>query len=1289
MMAVGIGITVKLEGQDNTGAAFKSAGANAERYNQQVVQIKQGWANTATAISTSILAITAIAKPLFDMFAAPIKMAMEADKSYSRLLKTLKATGQIVGETEQSIEKYISSVELLTLTDEKLVAGVLATNLAFGMTLKQAKLAVEASAALAKINGTDMPSANQLLLQSMNMQLRGLAKVVPEVNKLSEAQLRSGEAVSVVIKKLGYLNEMTSTTPYLALGRGKVMWEDFQRAVGRAMMSGVDWNRVYDRTKKIMEDLLKAVDDNKEGIAKFGVKIVEAGISAIDKMASATILLIPLLSELMDVISKTTSVVAIFVVPWVQLALAVGLAYAAMTGNDALYTSTLRIMGGFHRMLQNSIKDLGTIRTEVDKTKSSIDRLGSSLNRNTSRKKDVEEDSGPKATGNLSGFKNAMNTRVKEQRAATDKMKKDAAEAASWISKVWTEVKLGFGIGKKEEPIKKTGPSQKADWAAGAEIGNTKTGDKFGDKALTTNKQLPELKRVANDEITALTKSGEAKRETELLAAMAKINKLEDDNNKLGLGREKDLQNARAQILNNYNSKRLEAEKSVAALIGDEESNLVYDQLKRMMDLLDLQIERGNKQEGIAYNTQEEMLKLTEKFDLERLEMERSVLDEIDDMTGDSYAKEERKYERYLDKLKQMRDAGKLGPVGSEEAAFKFEKSKGKVDQARDQARSQTSGGFYKAVTGNKTMHADEIQKLDNVVKDANQVVTNIAGGAQSIIQSIGNLWGPVGALIAAIVNFLRISPEDFKQFINELISAIMVLVENIITNVGNGIEIIAEAIPDILASIIEELLSANTWFTLIESLLGGVKKLLKGVWYWFVALIMGKKMANTLLGERKDRITPEKGKVTPTGPVKFGSDLADQGENKFKIKDVSANKAGSGGSLSLVADKLPEIVEESSMTFVESLISGLKTALEDAWGWFKDLGAKIWDGLVQAVTTAWEWLATLGQKIWDGLVAAVTIAWEYLATWGQKIWDGLVAAVTIAWEWLATLGQKIWDGLVAAVTIAWEYLATIGAKIWDGLVAGVTGAWEWLSTLGAKIWDGLVSTCKNLSWEWLATIGAKIWDGLVAAVRSLWTWLTTIGARIWDGLKSSLSTAPQSFINLGKSIWTGLQSGISGAWSWFKDIGKQIWNGLFSTGGGGGSIGNAISGGIKSIGKALGFSRGGDVTHNMKGSNLVPIFSAMGALRAQDGIQSVPGAGISDTVPILARAGERVLTPQQARSMDNGGGSITLNISINVASGSKGLDKTDIKEMGEKIIEYIKRESKNGRNILRPSGVY
>jgi phage-related protein len=592
-------------------------------------------------------------------------------------------------------------------------------------------------------------------------------------------------------------------------------------------------------------------------------------------------------------------------------------------------------------------------------------------------------------------------------------------------------------------------------------------------------------------------------------------------------------------------------------------------------------------------------------------------------------------------------------------------------------------------------------------------------------------MWGPIGSLIAGLVNFLRMSPEEMDKFITDLNQAAIDMVKNIATNLGTIFEKTLAAAPEIFASIVGVLFDINTYRRIGEGIVNGIKEALKGVVYWFKRMMFGSKEKSPYEKSLADQTKKNEELLAAAQKATFGSKEADAGEGRFKIKDVT--ESTQAGSLALVQQTLVETADEAGMSFGEQMmkyamqfVEFITNGLKALWDWVVDLVGKlwemikqagkiisdIWEGLKDLFAEAWKLLGSIGEalkSIWDGLVDVISKTWESIKTIGSTIWEGLKSALKQAWDTYITLGSKIWEGLKSGISTAWEWLKSIGTTIWNALSDGMTKAWEMYSSIGQKIWNGLVSAVSSMP-TFFQTLGSKIWNGLTAGFAGIPTFFESIGAKIWNGLSASISmkkfteagqTLYNGFFDLlnkgwinftsaGGNIWVAFKNGIIGAWSWISSIGGRIWEGLKQAAGGG--AGNEIGGTLGTVANAiksgLGMSSGGDITSSMGNPSLAMMFSAMGALRAAEGIDRVPGVGISDTVPILARAGERVLTPQQARAMDNGAGSITLNITLNAPAGSS-VQKTDIKQMGEQIIDYIRRESKNGRNILRPSGVY
>lgn len=1523
-MAVKIGVQVQLEGSDRTGEAFKSAAKNAEMMVSNIQSIKSSWQSTVTAISTSVLALKAVFLPIVNLFAKPIKEAMEADKAMSRLEKTLKATNQTMGDSVEQIDKYISAVEVLTLSDEKMISSVLASNLAYGMNVKQAKLAIEASTALSKITGTDLWSANQLLLQSMNLQLRGIAKIVPEVNKLSEAQLRSGQAIMVVIEKLGYLNEMTSTTPYLAFERSKIIFEDLQRSLGRAILSGVDWNKTFETVKSLMDRLGNAIENNKDKIALFGVKMVEFGIASLEKFVIVAETLIPQLGKMITLFQKMGDAVAIIVVPFVQLALGVVGLNAALTGNKETYNKMNEMMIMFDKMLKGSIDDLLMITETVDSFNTATAKIDDNTltkikNEYVTNSKDIvkakeEQINSEKTfTEDLKGiygtqlsaaktqFSNIKSEQLKtidDNKRFFDKLKvmyKDildyvvnwAPNMADAIKRAFTPPKVGEVVPKSPNApaIGKGKESAVEGYKKLSELGTQKKGGIFSDKEFTQDKRLADQQRLVLDNIAALEKSNVSSIETAKIKSLNAIKKLEEDaikykvmNSKV----EESLASARSEVFYQYSKKVLDYEIQIANAIGDVTKQRTLTQKKEIMDLLEMQRERGAKDVDQEEINLKEISDLRDKHNKENIEYERKLREDILDLQKANYEKIEIEHSKTLDKLGKITEekAGRIGGILDYEAAVKgyqkiseeHNKAVEVINKDRIDADRKAAAPLLKTI--NSTISGEEIDKWNEAARNGTAWMNAAKGGLEQIINQIGAMWGPIGEFIAGIINILIMSKDQFNQLVDGLIEAIIRVVPAVIENIPSLIEKIALALPDIIEAIIGTLFSVPVWVRFITRIFQAVGDLFQGI---FLKAVTGKSLKKQVEAEAAAKIPrPTMEKAT------FGADIADQGENRFKIKDIAGKMKA--GTLADIQENLPTVTEEASKNFVDYLIEGWKDfwdmmdkAWKRLWGNIVDL----WEAPFKTLEMWWKKLIKMFQQAWDDLNPFKNVDVEAMGVDLQKvfgpvltkIWhsiltelvafaknpmkalrgiadsflqfmrdpfnflngivnkignfmtdtfpvlgnianqfkdfaadpltaltdigdklskfildkmpflkpiadaftsfreathnvlvnivegfknfiddkfpalSGLVQglldfvkdpmqtlkdvatslrdnilsgadklgtkiteAATSFWDKVFSVadkfglkiqeaanyfkkqGAEIIDSIKSLISNigerfkeAADNLSSIGSKIWEGFKSSATNNFEWLKNIGWKIWDGLADAVKS-NFNWLKNPGWKFWDGLVDALKSNFEWLKNIGWKFWDGLVDALKSNFDWIKNIGWKFWDGLADAFKANFDWFAELGKKIFEGFKSAfsisvggGGGGGTLGQ--------IGRAIGFSSGGVVPYGASDKATVALFSAMGALRAENGIDRVPGAGISDIVPILARPGERVLTPQQAQNQS--AGSVVLNISINVSAGAKTPDKAELKEMGDRIIEYIKRESKNGRNILRPSGVY
>lgn len=1427
-MAVNIfGVRIALEGADGTAQTFKSAGDNASRLKGQLLEVKAGWTGIVTAASAAMIAFQQVVLPLGRMLLKPIEMAMEADKNMSRLIKTIQATGAAVTETDKTLEQYISSVEVYTLQDEKMIAGVMATNLAYGMNVVQAKKAIEAGSALAKLNGTDLASANQLLLQSMNEQLRGIAKVVPEINNLTESQRRSGAGITLIIEKLGYLNEMTSTTPYLAYERAKIILEDFLRTLGRTILKGIDWEKVFSRVVDIVDRLTEAVEENDEVLGEFGEKTVNTLVSSINDLIEALDKIYPILQLVYWISSKIADIILILMNGFGMFGSAIATLTTGMIGLWGTTEKSWKMFQKFSDGLNNSISKLTGLKAAISEVRNEAT-------------KDIPEKGMPKVetrTKELTAMspnaaaieEKELNKKIDIVKRYNEKLKKEY-EQRGFISKLFSSDKDKPKYLPMPTVTKRKSVIEQRKEETG--FGQSKAGEIFSTKEMTADKQRRERIIQAIEAMNALEKANESQKETIKIKALDAVNRAEMEYRRLGIKYTDEFEMARTKIKMDAIKGLFDEEIAKARLLGQEQKVLTLEDRKERYEVLSIQFEESLKKRNLIKGDYEyakqhglkqygEDIAFQAKREKIRVDGEKEILDKIDDMQELSYSKQVRQYEQHLEELSALYQSGKINEEQYVYATKGVDKKKVEMDRA-------AGAPIYKTIDPKIT--DKKIDEYNKISMDTSNIIAAAEGGLSSLITNIGAVFGPPGVLIAQIINLITMLPEHFTAIIDGIMEALIKWLPNAFENIGILFERVLIALPDVFNSVMTTLLDIHTWIRLISAIGTAVIDMVKGV---IMFAFTGKSLRN----ERAEKEAKEAREKAPKKEaVKFGSDTGNEGETKFKIKDVKATKAG---SIADVMDNLEDTSDKASDGWLQNVLNAI-FAIGNTIGqwWDKSFGQLSTNGFWSMLEKWWaETFGKLSVDMFSSIGATMQMWWDKsfgllfndnlytkLQAGGQELWNDTFGRLDmeIFGSWKEKLGsiftppeaslgisvdslsiiQDVVAGFKSFINNPMKVLTDISNKlknfisntfpflkpISNALSSFGKNAFSALTSIAGKfgnflldtfpglreIVDGFKSfasnpmaflkdiadkfisfnlsafdTLKGIADQFISfnssdfeilkgiadqfvdgflNAGTSIWEGFVSFNEQYAAFFIGMGTKIYDGIILFTEKFVSFFTGLGNSIFNGFVDAVNRVSTFFSDLGAKIWDGLKAVfawpslptftwpsfpsfkwpsftwpklptfkwpelpklkvempgGGGGGGTANQI---VDTISGWLG-SKGGYLTSDMKGSSLVPLFSAMGAIRAADGIRSLPGAGISDTIPVLARAGERILTPQQARAMDAGAGA-SINITINVAAGAKTPDKAEIREMGEKIIEYLKRESKNGRNVLRPSGVY
>jgi len=376
------------------------------------------------------------------------------------------------------------------------------------------------------------------------------------------------------------------------------------------------------------------------------------------------------------------------------------------------------------------------------------------------------------------------------------------------------------------------------------------------------------------------------------------------------------------------------------------------------------------------------------------------------------------------------------------------------------------------------------------------------------------------------------------------------------------------------------------------------------------------------------------------------------------KIPDIIADAfqdIGSliGGILNLVAQIISGVIEMLLKLFTLSFWGKVLTNFWKAiWGGFQNIG--------NAFTGKAQKDGTEVQNI-KKQVSVSFGASKYEEGGAEfKIKDIQLSAERQAkTEFEQSFGEAVEEGGFSLVDKLKEAFAAIWTSLVDKLKEAFAAIWTWLEEklggIGGKIWEGFLNAMGDLS-----ELGKKIGRGIVNLVGDIAEFgekLKELGNDIWRGF---ISIGPKNIAKLG---------------NW----GKQMAEGFLS------KMANPVKGWAWNDPKSWKFNSGGWVSQSMSAPAMARAFIAAGALQFAGG-GYVPGSGFSDTVPAVLTPGERVLS--RSETANYSGGNSVVNFTFNIAQ-SASIDRDAVKQMMPALIDELRRKSRNGENIIKPSGVY
>lgn len=199
-------------------------------------QLNTGMLNLAAGLSIANAAIEIGSKvwgKMSETIGQAISEAEEAEKTQNKLTGALISQGLYVEKNVAAIDKYVKSLEASKGVSGEQTQILIAQSIQMGLNIEQAEKMEEASRKLAVSQGIDANQAFQLLSSSIAGQTRGLAKIVPEVKNLTEAQLKSGAAAEIVSKALEAQYQLYSGSYSASVTKAENAVSNIYEAVGK------------------------------------------------------------------------------------------------------------------------------------------------------------------------------------------------------------------------------------------------------------------------------------------------------------------------------------------------------------------------------------------------------------------------------------------------------------------------------------------------------------------------------------------------------------------------------------------------------------------------------------------------------------------------------------------------------------------------------------------------------------------------------------------------------------------------------------------------------------------------------------------------------------------------------------------------------------------------------------------------------------------------------------------------------------------------------------------------
>lgn len=247
--------------------SLKTVEAEASKLNQSFSSLK--------TIAGAAVAVFAGAK-----LAQGIKAVVEASATQETAVNQLNTALQLAGdysvEASNQMQQFASDLQAVTTVGDETSLEMLALAKAFGASNKEAQNMVKAAADLSAATGIELQSAVRNLGKSYSGLAGELGESIPALRELTQEQLKSGEAIQLVLDRFGGAAEAKVNTFSGATQQLSNTWGDLLENIGDLITKNPALIVALKGTTKVIQRFGQFLKDNRFALTSLLTTMLKA-----------------------------------------------------------------------------------------------------------------------------------------------------------------------------------------------------------------------------------------------------------------------------------------------------------------------------------------------------------------------------------------------------------------------------------------------------------------------------------------------------------------------------------------------------------------------------------------------------------------------------------------------------------------------------------------------------------------------------------------------------------------------------------------------------------------------------------------------------------------------------------------------------------------------------------------------------------------------------------------------------------------------------------------------------